>query len=175
MRMHPTQTLPVCRSPTATSSTRTGAARNLITDTGNLDSRISCPRNCPAQVGQSRQLHLSAQIIGYAQVSTNEQDLATHRQLLRGLDAPGPDQCRPRRDRKEQERTGLNEALAAVRADGALVLPKLHRLARPLPDAREHHLGHDGTFPGVPAPNRDDAENLIPIRSKSCSTRSPRP
>jgi hypothetical protein len=62
----------------------------------------------------------------------------------------------------EQERPGLNEVLAAVRAGGTLVVPKLHRFARPLPDAREHHRGHDETFPGAPAADRDDHEDLIP-------------
>jgi DNA invertase Pin-like site-specific DNA recombinase len=39
-------------------------------------------------------------------------------------------------DRQEQERPGLREALAAVRAGGNLVVTKLDRLARSLPDAR---------------------------------------
>ena len=36
-----------------------------------------------------------------------------------------------------RERPGLNEALAAVRAGGTLVVTKLYRFARPLPDVRD--------------------------------------
>jgi len=36
---------------------------------------------------------------------------------------PGPDQWRPPPDGKEQERAGLNEALAAVRAGGTRESP----------------------------------------------------
>ncbi|MFF2032201.1 hypothetical protein [Arthrobacter sp. NPDC058192] len=32
----------------------------------------------------------------------------------------------------------------------------------PLPDARKHHRGHDERFPGIPAADRDEHEDLIP-------------
>jgi hypothetical protein len=48
-------------------------------------------------------------------------------------------------------RRGLNEALAAGQAGGTLVITKLDRFARPLPDAREHRRGHKKGFPGTPA------------------------
>ncbi len=39
----------------------------------------------------------------------------------------------------KRERPGLDQALAAVRAGDTLVVPKLDRLARSVPDAR--HIG----------------------------------
>ena len=47
------------------------------------------PANCPAQVGQSRQLHQPAQNIGYVRIFTNEKDPAAARKAPRtGLGAP---------------------------------------------------------------------------------------
>ena len=43
---------------------------------------------------------------------------------------------RPRADRTNRARPGLDQALAAVRAGDTLVVPKLDRLARSVPDAR---------------------------------------
>ncbi len=52
----------------------------------------------------------------------------------------GSDLCRSRIDRNKQSkarsRPGLNQALAAVRKGDTLVVPKLDRLARSVPDAR---------------------------------------
>jgi DNA invertase Pin-like site-specific DNA recombinase len=75
--------------------------------------------------------------IGYACCSTDKQDLtAQHEALLKlGVAADriytdhgltGPNRVRP----------GLDQALAAVRAGDTLVVPKLDRLARSVPDAR---------------------------------------
>jgi hypothetical protein len=52
------------------------------------------------------------------------------------------------------------------------------RLVEPSPtlcDAREHHRGPDESFPGVPAADRDDNEDLIPSHTKSCSSGRSRP
>jgi hypothetical protein len=93
-------------------------------------------------------LHPPAQISGYARVCTNEQDLATPRKALTGL---GDRRGLINGDRgvtgRNKQRPGLNEALAAVRAAGALVVTKLDGFYWPLPDAREHHRGHEDVYP----------------------------
>jgi len=77
-------------------------------------------------------------LIGYARVSTNEQDLTAQRNALEALGVElgsifadhgltGSNRARP----------GLREALAACRAGDTLVVTKLDRLARSLPDARD--------------------------------------
>lgn len=76
--------------------------------------------------------------VGYARVSTSEQDLTVQRNALLafGVDEEhifvdhgltGTNRARP----------GLREAMAAVRAGDTLVVSKLDRLARSLPDARD--------------------------------------
>ncbi len=76
--------------------------------------------------------------IGYARVSTNEQDLTAQRNGLLALGVgekqifvdhglTGTNRARP----------GLREAMAATRAGDTLVVTKLDRLARSLPDARD--------------------------------------
>lgn len=76
-------------------------------------------------------------LIGYARCSTDEQDLTAQREALTELGVPadriyvdhgltGTNRVRP----------GLNQALAAVRKGDTLVVPKLDRLARSVPDAR---------------------------------------
>jgi DNA invertase Pin-like site-specific DNA recombinase len=81
---------------------------------------------------------MTAHIIGYARVSTNEQDLTAQRN---GLAALGVSEDRIYVDHgmtgRNRERPGLREALAAVRAGDTLVVTKLDRLARSLPDARD--------------------------------------
>ena len=80
---------------------------------------------------------MTATLIGYARCSTDRQDLAAQRQALlelgvaedriytnRGL--TGPTRARP----------GLDQTLAAVREGDTLVVPKLDRLARSVPNAR---------------------------------------
>jgi DNA invertase Pin-like site-specific DNA recombinase len=80
---------------------------------------------------------MSAITIGYARCSTDKQDLAAQRAALERLGVPperiytdhgltGTNRARP----------GLDQALAAVRAGDTLVVPKLDRLARSVPDAR---------------------------------------
>ena len=80
---------------------------------------------------------MEALLIGYARVSTDEQDLTTQREALAGL---GVGDERIYVDHgltgTNRERPGLREALAACRAGDTLVVTKLDRLARSLPDAR---------------------------------------
>jgi DNA invertase Pin-like site-specific DNA recombinase len=76
-------------------------------------------------------------LIGYARCSTDKQDLAAQKQALLSLGVAaeriytdhgftGTNRARP----------GLDQALAAVRMGDTLVVPKLDRLARSVPDAR---------------------------------------
>jgi DNA invertase Pin-like site-specific DNA recombinase len=76
-------------------------------------------------------------LIGYARCSTDKQDLTAQREALAELGVAadriyvdhgltGTNRARP----------GLNQALAAVRIGDTLVVPKLDRLARSVPDAR---------------------------------------
>lgn len=79
----------------------------------------------------------SALKIGYARCSTDKQDLAAQQQALIAL---GVDAARIYTDvgltGTNRDRPGLAQALAAVRAGDTLVVPKLDRLARSVPDAR---------------------------------------
>ncbi|MCC3280479.1 recombinase family protein [Arthrobacter sp. zg-Y40] len=81
---------------------------------------------------------MSAHVVGYARVSTSEQDLTVQQNQLAALGVPkdlvytdhglsGTNRDRP----------GLRQALAAVRDGDTLVITKLDRLARSLPDARD--------------------------------------
>ncbi len=76
-------------------------------------------------------------LIGYARCSTDKQDLSAQRAALAELGVAA--------DRiyvdhgltgTARARPGLNQALAAVRKGDTLVVPKLDRLARSVPDAR---------------------------------------
>ncbi|MDT0263508.1 recombinase family protein [Jatrophihabitans lederbergiae] len=81
---------------------------------------------------------MSGLLIGYARVSTNEQDLTAQRDALTRL---GVDPERVYVDHGQtgtnRRRPGLNEALAACRKGDVLVVAKLDRLARSLPYARD--------------------------------------
>jgi DNA invertase Pin-like site-specific DNA recombinase len=80
---------------------------------------------------------MSAITIGYARCSTDKQDLAAQRAALERL---GVSPERIYTDHgltgTNRARPGLDQALAAVRAGDTLVVPKLDRLARSVPDAR---------------------------------------
>jgi DNA invertase Pin-like site-specific DNA recombinase len=91
---------------------------------------------------------MSETLIGYARCSTDAQDLTAQRDRLRELGVAeeriylghgltGTNRKRP----------GLDQALAAVRAGDTLVVPKLDRLARSVPDARA--IGDDLAGRGV--------------------------
>ena len=76
-------------------------------------------------------------MIGYARCSTDTQDLTAQRDRLRELGVAGDriylDHGLTGTSRK---RPGLDQALAAVREGDTLVVPKLDRLARSVPDTR---------------------------------------
>jgi DNA invertase Pin-like site-specific DNA recombinase len=76
-------------------------------------------------------------LVGYARCSTDKQDLTAQREALTDLGVAadriyvdhgltGTNRARP----------GLSQALAAVRKGDTLIVPKLDRLARSVPDAR---------------------------------------
>ena len=75
--------------------------------------------------------------IGYARCSTRNQDLEVQRKALIEL---GVAEDRIHTDHgltgANRERPGLDRALAALREGDTLVVPKLDRLARSVPDAR---------------------------------------
>jgi DNA invertase Pin-like site-specific DNA recombinase len=77
-------------------------------------------------------------LIGYARCSTDKQDLAAQRAMLKDLGV-APDRIYTDRGLTgtTRARPGLDQALAAVRAGDTLVVPKLDRLARSVPDARQ--------------------------------------
>ncbi len=81
---------------------------------------------------------MSGLLIGYARVSTEEQDLTVQRDALGAL---GVAVERVYVDHgltgRNRERPGLREALAACREGDTLVVTKLDRLARSVPDARD--------------------------------------
>ncbi len=80
---------------------------------------------------------MSAMLVGYARCSTDQQGLTAQRDGLLGM---GVEPERIYVDHgltgTNRERPGLREALAACRAGDTLVVTKLDRLARSLPDAR---------------------------------------
>lgn len=77
-------------------------------------------------------------LIGYARCSTDKQDLSAQRSALVQL---GVASDRIYTDHgltgTNRSRPGLDQALAAVRYGDTLVVPKLDRLARSVPDARD--------------------------------------
>jgi DNA invertase Pin-like site-specific DNA recombinase len=79
-----------------------------------------------------------SELIGYARCSLDEQDLTAQREILLSL---GVAKERIYLDHgltgTNRDRPGLDQALAAVRAGDTLVVPKLDRLARSVPDARD--------------------------------------
>ena len=80
---------------------------------------------------------MTATLIGYARCSTDEQDLTAQRHTLHTLGVPDDRVYLDRRmTGTNRDRPGLYQALAALRAGDTLVVPKLDRLARSVPDAR---------------------------------------
>ena len=80
---------------------------------------------------------MAALLIGYARCSTDEQDLTVQREGLACLGVT-PDRIYVDHGLtgSNRERPGLREALAACRDGDTLVVTKLDRLARSLPDAQ---------------------------------------
>ena len=81
---------------------------------------------------------MTATRIGYARCSTDKQDLAAQQAILKELGG-APERIYMDRGLTgtTRARPGLDQALAAVRAGDTLVVPKLDRLARSVPDARQ--------------------------------------
>lgn len=81
---------------------------------------------------------MNALMIGYARVSTNDQDLTIQKQALEQLGVH-PDRIYTDRGLTgtNRDRPGLREALAACRDGDTFVVTKLDRLARSLRDARD--------------------------------------
>src|SRR6266550_7672314 len=87
-------------------------------------------------------------LIGYARCSTDAQDLTAQRDALTALGVQ-PDRIYVDHGLTgtSRSRPGLREALAACRVGDTLVVTKLDRLARSLPDARD--IGGELTETGV--------------------------
>jgi DNA invertase Pin-like site-specific DNA recombinase len=87
-------------------------------------------------------------LIGYARCSTDHQDLTAQRERLRELGV-APDRIYLDHGLTGTTRTrpGLDQALAAVRAGDTLIVAKLDRLARSVPDARA--IGDDLASRGI--------------------------
>ncbi len=80
----------------------------------------------------------TATLIGYARCSTAKQDVEAQRQALLALGVAGERIYLERGlTGTNRRRPGLDQALAAVRSGDTLVVPKLDRLARSVPDARD--------------------------------------
>ncbi|WP_159850776.1 recombinase family protein [Nocardia sp. CY41] len=91
---------------------------------------------------------MTGTLIGYARCSIDAQDLTAQRDRLSEL---GVAEQRIYLDHgltgTNRQRPGLDQALAAVRAGDTLVVPKLDRLARSVPDARA--IGDDLAVRGI--------------------------
>ncbi len=80
---------------------------------------------------------MTAALIGYARCSTDRQDPDAQRQALLDLGVAEDRICTDHGlTGTNRARPGLDQALAAVRTGDTLVVPKLDRLARSVPDAR---------------------------------------
>ena len=99
-----------------------------------IDGTICFSVKVPLTYGE----RMEAVRIGYARCSTDRQDLTAQRSALVEL---GVDPGRIYTDHgltgRTRARPGLDQALAAVRSGDTLVVTKLDRLARSVPDARD--------------------------------------
>ena len=91
---------------------------------------------------------MTGTLIGYARCSTDKQDLAAQEAALASLGV-APERIYTDRGLtgSNRSRPGLDQALAAVRAGDTLVVAKLDRLARSVPDAR--HIADSLILRGV--------------------------
>ena len=74
-------------------------------------------------------------LVGYASCSLDADDVTEQRRRLRELGVAEDRIFLDHRHGGDTERPGLDEALAAVQSGDTLVVPKLDRLARSVPDA----------------------------------------
>lgn len=80
---------------------------------------------------------MNAILVGYARCSTDKQDLSAQMKVLMDLGASKEHIYTDHGfSGTKRERPGLDQAIAAVREGDTLVVPKLDRLARSVPDAR---------------------------------------
>lgn len=105
-------------------------------ETARSDIKIATELDVDAAVSQAS-ARPAGILIGDARCSAEKQDLTAQRQILQELgvteDRVYPDHGLTGTNRS---RPGLNNALAALREGDTLVVPKLDRLARSVPDAR---------------------------------------
>src|SRR5258705_5212892 len=91
---------------------------------------------------------MSGTLIGYARCSTDDQDLTAQRDRLRDLGVAERRICLDHGlTGTNRHRPGLDQELAAVCGGDTLVVPKLDRLARSVPDARA--IGDDIAARGI--------------------------
>jgi DNA invertase Pin-like site-specific DNA recombinase len=116
---------------------RSGGGDLMSEDWGSTEARLvagfdSSRRGQPGAVAVPQGI-----LIGYARCSTERQDLTAQRRMLSDRGVPDDrvylDHGLTGRNRS---RPGLTQALAALREGDTLVVPKLERLARSVPDAR---------------------------------------
>ena len=90
------------------------------------------------KAGRRHRRWMNELLVGYARVSTEQQDLTAQRNGLHVLRV-GDDRIYVDHGLTgtNRDRPGLRLALAACRAGDTLVITKLDRLARSLPDARD--------------------------------------
>ena len=115
---------------------------------------------------------MSALLVGYARCSTDQQDLTAQRNALARL---GVESDRIYVDHgltgTNRERPGLREALAACRSGDTLVVTKLDRLARSLPDAVRSPTS---SLPGRSASRSAARSTTQPTPSDGCCSTSSR-
>jgi DNA invertase Pin-like site-specific DNA recombinase len=108
----------------------------IKTETAASDARAARGLGAGA-IPQPQSMSSAGILIGYARCSTEKQDLTAQREILHGLGVAGE---RVYLDHgltgTNRSPPGLNSALAALRDGDTLVVPKLDRLARSVPDAR---------------------------------------
>lgn len=81
---------------------------------------------------------MSPRLLGYGRVSTNHQEPSSQRAGFKALGAPEELlYLDPGLTGRNRERPGLQQPLAACRAGDTLMLTRLDRFARSLPDARD--------------------------------------
>jgi DNA invertase Pin-like site-specific DNA recombinase len=112
-------------------------------------------------------------LIGYARVSTNDQDLTAQKNALLALGVTSEktftDQGLTAANRA---RPGLREALAACRDGDTLVVTKLNRLARSLRDAKDivDELSIGGSVHDPPIPSAGSSSMSWPWSPNSKQT-----
>jgi DNA invertase Pin-like site-specific DNA recombinase len=90
---------------------------------------------------------MTGTLIGYARCSTDAQDLTAQRETLAAAFLPSGSYLDHGLTGTNRARPGLDQALAACHEGCTLVVPKLDRLARSVPDARA--IGDDLAVRGI--------------------------